>query len=146
MTNAPTTNPESEEEPQAPKAPKMLRLFRDGVFWQLNAPWPSPGSLPQLPFEVSDIFYDDDEEGFVVFGMPRKPKKGETASRFFENGICIRASVPLELGSAIVEAILPITEAIAEAKNHVLASEDAWADRWTDDDDEPEAAPPGEPS
>ena len=106
----------------------------------------APGDLPQLPFKVSDIYYDRDEEGFVVYGMPTKPRKGEPPSRFYEVGTCIRASVPFELGSAIVEAVLPVSEAILEVKNHVIAAEEAWANRWSDDDDddgdEPEDAAP----
>jgi hypothetical protein len=135
-----TNTPIAAVEPVVTQAPKMLRLLRDGLVWQYNAPWPSPGNLPPLPFKTSDIFYDEEEEIFIVFGMPTKPKKGEEPSEFYAKGLCIFARVPLDLGSAIVESVLPIQEAIAEVKNYLAESEDAWAERWSEDeeDEEPE--------
>ena len=50
--------------------------------------------------------------------------------------MCIFALVPLDLGSAIVESLLPMGAAVAEVRQYIAESEIAWADRWSDDNDD----------
>lgn len=90
-----------------------------------------------MPFVVIDIFEDNEDDCFVVFGAPQK------GSEEHKNGICIMARVPFELGSAICESLLPLAEAADEARNYTAAAEEAWADKWTiggEDDDDGEGA------
>jgi hypothetical protein len=108
----------------------MIRLIRDGMIWQYANEWPSPHGLGKLPFQVTDIFFDPKDEVYIVFGTPQK------GSAEHAKGVCIFALVPLDLGSAIVESLLPMGAAVAEVRQYIAESEVAWADRWSGDDDD----------
>jgi len=116
------------------KAPKMVNLMRDGLVWRYGAEWPAPHGYAAPPFAVTDIFYDDEDEIFIVFGAPVPPPvKG---SPEYAKAVSICAKVPLTLGSAIVEMLIPLPEAIEEVKKYLVESAIEWSERWEEADDE----------
>lgn len=130
MGNADNKTDKISDKTDAPRAPKTLRLMRDGLVWQFGADWPSPPGHGKLPFRVTDIFYDDDDEAYVIFGQPAAKSAEERL------GFCLMGVVPIEMGSAIVESLIPRDEAIREVSNYLAVSEEVWADRWNDEEDE----------
>lgn len=131
------TSPHDLEAPVV-AAPRTIRLLRDGLVWHCGSEWPSPPGLRKLPYHVTDIFYDAEDKEYVVFGSPLKGSEEQ------KKGACVRARVPLDLGAAISESLLPISEAILEVKNHLAESENEWAARWEEDDAEDEPPSEGE--
>lgn len=112
------------------KCPRIMRLMRDGLVWCTGLPWPSPAGMSPLQFTITDIFYDEETEEYVIFGAPNP------GTPFAEKGAYLMGHVPFELGSAIHEAVIPREAVIAEINEYIRDSEDAWASRWSDDDDD----------
>jgi len=134
--------PKKKDAAPAPTAPpKNIRLSRGGVVWQNTARWPNPaGSTESLPFRVGDIFLED-EETWVVFGMPDVDKKtGKASSALGDmSDLVIIAWVPIDPLAPVVEALATRADAVTMVNGYLNDAAEDW--NAEDEDDEDDAPP-----
>lgn len=132
-----TASPSKKAAPAPTAPPKNIRLTRGGLVWQNTARWPSPSGGESLPFRVGDIFLED-EDTWVVFGMPDVDKKTGKASSSLGDmaDLVIIAWVPTDPTAPIVEALATRADAVTMVNGYLNDAAEDWNAPPDDDEDE----------